>query len=73
MSVKIKSLQIENVKRVKAVEIKPTADGLTIIGGGNGQGKTSVIIENGYVKGVDGVELPNNWSPAGGGWENQGG
>ena len=40
---KIKSLELENVKRVKAVELMPTVDGLTVIGGNNGQGKTSVL------------------------------
>lgn len=40
---KINSLQIENVKRIKAVQLKPSANGLTIIGGNNGQGKTSVL------------------------------
>lgn len=40
---KINSLQIENVKRIKAVQIKPSENGLTIIGGNNGQGKTSVL------------------------------
>lgn len=40
---KINRLEIENVKRVKAVKIEPTANGLTIIGGNNGQGKTSVL------------------------------
>lgn len=40
---KIESLQLENVKRIKAVSIVPTKDGLTIIGGKNGQGKTSVL------------------------------
>ena len=43
MSVKINSLEFENVKRVKAVRIEPTANGLTVIGGRNGQGKTSVL------------------------------
>lgn len=43
MSVKINSLQIENVKKVKAVVIEPTANGLTVIGGRNGAGKTSVL------------------------------
>lgn len=43
MSVKINSLEVENVKRVKAVRIEPTANGLTVIGGRNGQGKTSVL------------------------------
>lgn len=41
--VKINKLEIENVKRVKAVQIEPTADGLTVVGGRNGQGKTSVL------------------------------
>ena len=40
---KINKLEIENVKRVKAVKIEPTANGLTIIGGKNNQGKTSVL------------------------------
>lgn len=43
MSVKISSLEIENVKRVKAVRLEPTENGLTVIGGNNGQGKTSVL------------------------------
>lgn len=42
-SMKINKLEIENLKRVKAVKIEPTANGLTIIGGKNNQGKTSVI------------------------------
>ncbi len=41
--VKINRLEIENVKRVKAVSLNPTPSGLTIIGGKNGQGKTSVL------------------------------
>lgn len=43
MSMKINKLEIENVKRVKAVKISPTQNGLTVIGGRNGQGKTSVL------------------------------
>lgn len=43
MSMKINKLEIENVKRIKAVKIEPTANGLTVIGGKNGQGKTSVL------------------------------
>ena len=43
MGVKINSLEIENVKRIKAVMIEPTASGLTVIGGGNSEGKTSVL------------------------------
>lgn len=43
MSIKINKLEIENVKRVKAVKIEPSTNGLTIIGGKNNQGKTSVL------------------------------
>lgn len=42
-SIKINKLEIENVKRIKAVKIEPTANGLTVIGGNNKQGKTSVL------------------------------
>ncbi|RGL38985.1 chromosome segregation protein SMC [Paenibacillus polymyxa] len=41
--IKINKLEIENVKRVKAVKIEPTTSGLTIVGGRNKQGKTSVL------------------------------
>lgn len=40
---KINRLEIENVKRIKAVKVEPAQNGLTIIGGDNGQGKTSVL------------------------------
>ncbi len=43
MSVKINTLEIENVKRIKAVALEPSQNGLTIIGGKNNQGKTSVL------------------------------
>lgn len=43
MSMKINKLEIENVKRVRAVKIEPSSNGLTIIGGKNNQGKTSVL------------------------------
>lgn len=43
MAVKINKLEIENVKRIKAVKLEPTANGLTVIGGKNNQGKTSVL------------------------------
>ena len=39
----IQSLEIENTKRVKAVSLTPSKDGLTVIGGKNGNGKTSVL------------------------------
>lgn len=41
MSMKINRLEIENVKRIKAVKLEPAQNGLTIIGGDNQQGKTS--------------------------------
>lgn len=41
--VKITSLELENVKRVKAVKLEPTENGLTVIGGKNNQGKTSIL------------------------------
>lgn len=41
--IKINKLEIENVKRVKAVRMEPTKNGLTVIGGKNRQGKTSVL------------------------------
>lgn len=43
MSVKINSLEFENVKRIKAVQLTPAKNGLTVIGGDNRQGKTSVL------------------------------
>lgn len=39
----ITSIEIENLKRVKAIRLEPGASGLTVIGGKNGQGKTSVL------------------------------
>ena len=43
MSMKINKLEIENVKRIKAVKVEPKANGITVIGGNNNQGKTSVL------------------------------
>ena len=43
MAMKINRLEIENVKRVKAVKLEPSQNGLTIIGGNNNQGKTSIL------------------------------
>ncbi len=43
MPVKILELEAENVKRIKAVQIVPADTGLTVIGGDNNQGKTSVL------------------------------
>ncbi len=43
MSIKINALEIEGVKRIKAVAFEPAENGLTVIGGKNGAGKTSVL------------------------------
>lgn len=53
MSMKINKLEIENVKRVKAVKIEPTETGLTVIGGPNGQGKTSILDSIAWALGGD--------------------
>ncbi len=41
--VQINALEIQNVKKIKAVKIDCTGEALTVIGGRNGQGKTSVL------------------------------
>jgi len=43
MSLKVVSLEVENVKRVKRVDMQLAATGLTIVGGSNAQGKTSLL------------------------------
>lgn len=43
MAVKITRFEAENVKRIKAVQITPAENGLTVIGGRNNQGKTSAL------------------------------
>lgn len=50
---KINKLEIENVKRVKAVKIEPAESGLTVIGGRNNQGKTSVLDSIAWALGGD--------------------
>ena len=40
---KITTLEMANVKRIKALRLVPSEKGLTIIGGKNSQGKTSVL------------------------------
>lgn len=52
-SIKINKLEIENVKRIKAVKIEPTKNGLTIVGGNNNQGKTSVLDSIAWALGGD--------------------
>ena len=43
MSVKINQFELENVKRIKAVKVELSENGLTVIGGRNSQGKTSIL------------------------------
>lgn len=52
-AIKINQLELENVKRIKAVKIEPTANGLTVIGGDNNQGKTSVLDSIAWALGGD--------------------
>lgn len=52
-AIKINKLEIENVKRVKAVKVEPTLNGLTVIGGKNNQGKTSVLDSIAWALGGD--------------------
>lgn len=51
--VKINSLELDDVKRIRAVKLEPTASGLTIIGGRNNQGKTSVLDSIAWALGGD--------------------
>lgn len=51
--VKINSLELENVKRIKAVKLTVTENGLTVIGGDNNQGKTSVLDSIAWLLGGD--------------------
>lgn len=65
MSVKITSLEMENVKRVQLVRMGLNANGLTVIGGDNQQGKTSVI--DGIVYALGGEKYrPSNLQREGG-------
>lgn len=42
-TVKISALELENIKRIKAVQLTLTESGLNLIGGNNRQGKSSVL------------------------------
>lgn len=53
MAVKINRLEAENVKRIRAVKLEPAANGLTIVGGKNNQGKTSVLDSIAWALGGD--------------------
>ena len=58
--IKINSFQIENVKRIKMLQYTPTASGLTIIGGKNNQGKTSVLDSIAWTLGGDRFKPSNH-------------
>ena len=51
--VKINELHIENVKKIRAIAMEPSQNGLTVIGGRNGQGKTSVLDSIAWALGGD--------------------
>lgn len=51
--IKINQFELENVKRIKAVKVEPAQNGLTVIGGRNGQGKTSVLDSIAWALGGD--------------------
>ena len=53
MAVKISEFQLENVKRIKVVQCEPTQNGITVIGGKNNQGKTSVLDSIAWALGGD--------------------
>lgn len=57
--VKIASVEAENVKRVKAVYLEPRPEGLTVIGGRNAQGKTSVLDAIAWALGGDKLRPAN--------------
>jgi recombinational DNA repair ATPase RecF len=40
---KITALELANIKRIKALRLEPTSSGLTIVGGSNAQGKSTVL------------------------------
>lgn len=43
MTIKINRLEFENIKKIRAVSLEPSKNGLTVIGGKNAQGKTTVL------------------------------
>jgi hypothetical protein len=51
--IKINSLELDDVKRIRAVKLEPSESGLTIIGGKNNQGKTSVLDSIAWALGGD--------------------
>lgn len=43
MTIKINRLEFENIKKIRAVSLEPSKNGLTVIGGKNAQGKTTIL------------------------------
>lgn len=62
--VKITQLELENVKRIKSVALEPKTSGLTIVGGRNNQGKTSVLDSIAWALGGDRFK-PSNFEREG--------
>ena len=56
---KIASIAIENVKKVRCVQLEPSPTGLTVIGGNNGEGKTSVLDAIAYALGGENYRPSN--------------
>ena len=48
MSVKINSLEFENVKKIKAVQLEPAKNGLTVIGGKKKAGKNPFLFASAW-------------------------
>lgn len=64
MSVNITALEMSDVKRIKAVRMEPSSTGLTIIGGKNANGKTSIL--DGIVYALGGEKCrPKNFNREG--------
>lgn len=56
---KIMSMEIKDVKRIKLVSFQPTLNGLTVIGGRNAQGKTSALSAIAYLLGGEAFRPTN--------------
>lgn len=53
MAVKINALEFQNIKRIRAVKLSPTKNGLTVIGGKNNNGKSSTLDSIAWALGGD--------------------
>lgn len=59
--IKINTVEIENFKRAKMIQIEPSANGLTVIGGRNNQGKTSGLDGIAWALGGDRYRPSTPW------------